>query len=62
MIEMAGVHVRFIPDVIYIYNDANSLNFYHNHMDKQRAIEAQIRGKQRYKPSQIPPYIKMGPP
>ena len=59
MIEMAGVHTRFISDIIYVYNDANVLNFYHEKEQVQRAIEKYIRSKERYRPLIDPPYMKM---
>ena len=27
MIEMAGYHIKFIPEVLYLYNDRNPLSF-----------------------------------
>jgi len=50
MIEMAGTRIKFIPDILYIYNDVNSLSFYHNHAEKQRKLENIIRSRQRYQP------------
>jgi len=56
MIEMAGIHVKFIKEILYIYNDANTLNFYHNNMEKQRMIEKYIREQVPYEPLVKPPY------
>lgn len=48
MIEMAGEHAVFISDILYIYNDDNSLNFYHDHRLEQQKIEKEIRAKTPY--------------
>ena len=58
MIEMAGIHVSFIPEIMYIYNDANSLNIFSSHQEEQRRIEKEIRTKEHYTPLEIPPYFK----
>lgn len=49
MIEMAGFHIRFIPDILYIYNDDNPLSFHHD-PTFQREIESYIRKMPRYMP------------
>lgn len=49
MVEMAGRHAHFIPDILYIYNDGNSLNFFHNHREEQLFFENEIRNKTPYK-------------
>ena len=56
MIEMAGDRVHFIPDILYMYNDTNSLCFYHEHVEKQRALEKEIRGKTPYKRLEKAPF------
>lgn len=39
MVEMAGTHVKFIPEVLYVYNNKNPLGFYwtaqHKELDKK---------------------------
>lgn len=50
MIEMAGKHSLFIAKILYIYNDNNTLNFYHDHEAEQRTIRAYIRALERYQP------------
>lgn len=59
MIEMAGWHSRFIKEVIYIYNDANSLSFFHDKAEKQRQILQMIRSYTPYERLTVPPYIEM---
>lgn len=50
MIEMAGEHIRFIDEVLYIYNDANQLNFYHTQKEQQGRIKKELLKRPRYKP------------
>lgn len=49
MLEMAAERAVFIPDVLYIYNDGNSLNFYHDHRLEQLKLENEIRSRMPYK-------------
>lgn len=49
MIEMAGWHITFIPEILYIYNDDNPLSYHHNPAH-QRELEECIRKKRRYQP------------
>lgn len=49
MIEMAGIHHKFIPEVLYIYNDDNPLSYHHD-PTPQRELEAFIRTMPRYQP------------
>lgn len=58
MIEMAGpLHSQFISRILYIYNDANSLNFYHHHAQQQNSIHAYIRSLARYQPLENLPFL-----
>ncbi|MEX0940369.1 MAG: glycosyltransferase family 2 protein [Candidatus Babeliales bacterium] len=50
MLEMAGSHVRFIPDILYVYNQETSLNDYKNHLNVQLNIAQYIHKKPRYMP------------
>lgn len=51
MLEMAGaVHVRFIPEVTYIYNVATPLNDYKLRVFEQHRLEKALRSKQPYAP------------
>ncbi|MEX0849104.1 MAG: glycosyltransferase family 2 protein [Candidatus Dependentiae bacterium] len=52
MIEMAGWHSKFIPDILYMYNDINSLSFFHDRREQQRIILNTIRGYAKYEPLQ----------
>ncbi|MFI5333340.1 MAG: glycosyltransferase family A protein [Candidatus Babeliales bacterium] len=49
MIEMTGERFKFIPEVLYIYNDINPLNDHKVSKDLQRKIDIHIRSKKRYK-------------
>jgi len=49
MIEMAGTHIKYIPDILYIYNDDNPISFHYD-PSQQREIEAFIRTMPRYLP------------
>lgn len=48
MIEMAAEHVKFIPEILYIYNDTNPLSYHHDPAH-QRNLEAYLRTMPRYK-------------
>lgn len=48
MIEMGGKHSRFIPDILYIYNDANPLSDHRKNQNLQRALDKEIRKRPRY--------------
>ncbi|HJZ23120.1 MAG TPA: glycosyltransferase family A protein, partial [Candidatus Babeliales bacterium] len=50
MIEMARDHFKFIPDVLYIYNDVNPLNEHKVSKMLQRQCDLAIRGRKRYEP------------
>lgn len=56
MIEMAGPHVTFIPEVLYVYNDSNPISYHHD-PSEQRKIEAYLRKKTRYQPLKEPPWL-----
>ena len=57
MIEMAGWHSRFIKEIIYIYNDANTQSFFHEKAEMQRQILTMLRSYPPYEPLLIPPYL-----
>ena len=48
MIEMAGERFKFIPDVLYTYNDTNPINDHKVSKELQRKIDIEIRGKKKY--------------
>ena len=49
MLEMAQYHVRFIPDILYIYNQETLLNDFKQRLNLQLATARYIKQKQRYK-------------
>jgi glycosyltransferase involved in cell wall biosynthesis len=55
IVEMAGTHSRFIPDVLYVYNVVTPINDVKKDPDKQRDLGFIIREKERYSPV-IKPY------
>lgn len=49
MLEMAGAdHIRFIPDITYIYNVATPLNDYKLRVQEQHRIDDMLRAQQPY--------------
>lgn len=48
MIEMAGTRVKYIDEILYIYNDSNQLSFFHDRRKQQEEIEAYIRQQPAY--------------
>jgi glycosyltransferase involved in cell wall biosynthesis len=49
ILEMASKgHIRFIPEVLYIYNRGNPLNDEKNHLKEVRRLDKKIRNKKRY--------------
>lgn len=50
MIEMTGGRFRFIPKVLYHYNDNNPISDHRVDRDLQRGLDLFIRTKQKYKP------------
>jgi len=50
ILEMAGKHVRFIKDILYVYNTANDLNDYKVRLQQQMYYFNKIRNKKRYEP------------
>jgi glycosyltransferase involved in cell wall biosynthesis len=49
LIEMAGLHAKFIPDVLYVYNHQNPLSDYKIRPKEQELVAAYIRKMPRYK-------------
>lgn len=50
MLEMAGTHIKFIPDVLYIYNNANQLNDHKINEGLQKKINNYIKSLPKYQP------------
>jgi glycosyltransferase involved in cell wall biosynthesis len=48
MFEMAAERARFIPDVLYVYNDANQISFFNSQGATQRQIWDHIKKQPRY--------------
>lgn len=61
MLEMAGIHSRFIPDVLYIYNIATPLSDNKVHLELQLKTEAYIRAKKRYSPIEKETWLQSYP-
>lgn len=50
MLEMADGRIKFIDKIMYVYNQANPLNDFKQHLRKQLAFERMIRRKESYEP------------
>jgi len=50
MIEMAGGHSHFVPDILYVYNNENSINDHKVNIDLQGAMGKHILNRPRYEP------------
>lgn len=50
MLEMAGTHSKFIDEILYVYNRANSLNDEKIDQEKQLHLGFHIRSLRRYTP------------
>jgi glycosyltransferase involved in cell wall biosynthesis len=58
MAEMAGRHIRFIPEILLTYNDGNSLNFYHEKREEQVRLQKEISRRNVYERLQSPVFLK----
>lgn len=54
IVEMAGVHSRFIPDVLYVYNVETGINDGVKDREQQLNLGFHIRTKKRYQPVEKP--------
>lgn len=50
LLEMAGIHAKFIPEVLYIYNDRNPINDDKRNLTYQKECERTIRTRTPYHP------------
>lgn len=50
MLEMAGKHSRFIPEINYVYNIQNQINDHKVRFDEQAEVDHYIRKKEKYQP------------
>lgn len=48
MFEMAAERAKFIPDVLYVYNDDNPTSFLHTQREKQMEIRQHVLNRNRY--------------
>lgn len=58
LLELAGSHVRFIPDVLYVYNEATPINDYKKNLIRQLHCEKAIRSKTKYQPTSSYMHVK----
>jgi glycosyltransferase involved in cell wall biosynthesis len=58
MLEMAGEHIKFIPEIIYIYNRASPINDDKENWQIIVETEEYIRSKKRYKPLKTENFLK----
>jgi glycosyltransferase involved in cell wall biosynthesis len=54
MIEMARNHYKFVSEILYIYNGANSLSEHRISKDLQRKVDLLVRSRARYDEVQSP--------
>lgn len=57
MLEMAGSRIKFISDVLYIYNRANCINDNKVNGELQRELDRFIRAKEKYMPLEKAPWM-----
>lgn len=50
MLEMAGRHSRFVPQISYVYNIASPINDHKVHIEDQESVDHLIRKKEKYRP------------
>jgi hypothetical protein len=50
MVELAGSHAKYIPDILYLYNDTNPHNIYKTSYYQSYTIEKYLRQIRPYKP------------
>jgi glycosyltransferase involved in cell wall biosynthesis/SAM-dependent methyltransferase len=55
MLEMAGIHSKFLSDILYIYNMDNPINDHKVDVGLQQRLDAQIRHMSRYSLTDPPP-------
>ncbi|MBS0604952.1 MAG: glycosyltransferase family 2 protein [Verrucomicrobia bacterium] len=54
ILEMAGSHIRFIPDVFYVYNIDNPINDFKTDLSLQQHLDWVTRHMPRYSPIERP--------
>jgi hypothetical protein len=50
MIEMAGFHNHFVPEIVYVYNNDNNINDHKVNIDLQGTMGRHILNRPRYEP------------
>ncbi len=50
MLEMAAGRIRYIPDILYLYNHVNPLNDFRNKLNRVLECEQIIRSREPYQP------------
>jgi glycosyltransferase involved in cell wall biosynthesis len=50
LLELAGAHIRYIPDILYVYNRQNPLNVDKLDHNLQLIMEQKIRNMKKYNP------------
>jgi glycosyltransferase involved in cell wall biosynthesis len=50
LLELAGTHIRYIPDILYVYNRQNPLNVDKLDHNLQLIMEQKIRNMKKYNP------------
>lgn len=58
MLEMAGSHARFIPDILYVYNNETPINDYKVRLELQLECLNYLRKQPKYTPLQQPVDMK----
>ncbi len=53
MLEMADGRIKFIDQILYVYNQANPLNDFKQQLRKQLYCERVIRARQKYQPLDV---------
>ncbi len=56
MFEMAAERAKFIPDILYVYNDDNPTSFLHSQREKQMEIRQHVLNRKRYKRLEALPF------
>lgn len=56
IIEMAGIHSKFVSDVLYIYNNSHPQNDHKLSGPEEEEMDRLIRSRDIYEPLQFPPY------
>jgi len=61
MLEMTGGKLKWIDEVLYVYNVGTSINDFKVRGAKQLRMDNIIRARDKYEPLKIPPYLPFAP-